>query len=154
MRNRTTVSAGIASIVLGLSSCGVTGQSPKSVENEIGKMVSDSLGVLSPAVSQKVVKSEWSPCSEETPGVHRAEYKRVVDFDVSQADSQKAIDLITAEWKKKGYDLEAQMPDDPRVRADGKDNLVLLLGVEPGGNQMFLTIDSGCVHVSSDPKTG
>jgi len=46
------------------------------------------------------------------------------------------------------------MPDDPRVSASGKDDWTLLIGVEPDGSQMFLTVDSGCVHVSSDPKTG
>jgi hypothetical protein len=132
----------------------VSGQSPKSVEDDAGKMVSDSLGALTPAVTQTVRDSKWSPCSQETPGVHRSEYQKVVDFDVSKANSQQAISQITAEWGKKGYTVKPQLPDDPRVSATGKDDWTLLVGLETDGSQMFVTVDSGCVHVSSDPKTG
>lgn len=155
MRLRIAVSAGIAVAVLGLTSCSsVTGQSPKSVEDQAGKMVSDSLGVFTPAVSQTVVSSDWGPCSEDTPGMHRSDYQRVVDFNLAQTDSAKAIGQITAEWRKRGYTMKPQPPGDLRARASGKDEWSLLVGVEPSGTQMFITIDSGCVDVSSDPKTG
>jgi hypothetical protein len=157
MRLRTAVSAGIAAAALAiplLAGCSsASGDSPKSVEDDAAKMVSDSLGVLTPAVTQTVRDSRWSPCSEETPGVHRAEYQRVVDFDVAKADAQRAIDQIKAEWGKKGYTLKPQAPGDPRVSALGKGDWALLVGVETDGSQMFVTVDSGCVNVSSEPKT-
>lgn len=117
-------------------------------------MVSDSLGVFTPAVSQTMVSSHWSPCSEETPGVRRSDYQRVVAFNIAQVDAPKATSQITTEWKRKGYILKPQPPGDPRVRATGKNDWSLLVGVEPSGTQMFITIDSGCVDVSSDPKAG
>jgi hypothetical protein len=157
MRLRTAVSVGIAVAALStplLSGCSsVSGDSPKSVEDDAGKMVTDSLGALTPAVTQTVRTSKWSPCSEETPGVHRFEYQRVVDFDVASADAQRAIDQIKAEWGKKGYTAKPQAPGDPRVSALGKGDWTLLVGVETDGSQMFITVDSGCVNVSSDPKT-
>lgn len=157
MRLRTAVSVGIAAAALtvpllgGCSSAG--GDSPKSVEDEAGKLVSDSLGALTPAAAQTVRDSKWSPCSEETPGVHRSEYQRVVDFDVAKEQAQRAIDQIKAEWGKKGYTAKPQAPGDPRVSALGKGDWTLLVGVEADGSQMFITVDSGCVNVSSDPKT-
>ncbi|MEY9925583.1 hypothetical protein ABH926_000203 [Catenulispora sp. GP43] len=157
MRLRTAVSVGIAAAALTLPLLGgcsrVSGDSPKSVEDDAAKMVTDSLGALTPAVTQTVRDSKWSPCSEETPGVHRSEYQRVVDFDVAQADAQRAIGQITAEWGKKGYTTKPQAPGDPRASALGKGDWTLLVGVETDGSQMFLTVDSGCVNVSSDPKS-
>lgn len=158
MRLRRAVAAGTflaVSFAPVLSGCGgVSGQSPKSVEDDAAKMVSDSLGALTPAVAQTVRDSTWSPCSQDTPGVHRFEYQRVVDFAAARADEKRAVGQITAEWRAKGYTLKARQPDDPRVSALGKDDWTLLVGAETDGSQMFITVDSGCVHVSSDPKTG
>lgn len=51
------------------------------------------------------------------------------------------------------YDSYQGAADALNAFGAGKDAWTLLLGMESDGSQMFLTVDSGCVHVSSDPKT-
>ena len=145
----------VAALALSLTACSAPGgSSPTSTEDKAAKFASDSLTGVSPAPAQSVDSAKWSGCSEETPGVHRFEYARSVRLQVSKADQQSIIDQVLASWKKSGYTVHAVDPGDPAIRdADAKDpgwTLSLRIVDDTG---MFLIVNSGCVHVSSDPKT-
>src|SRR5205823_2066859 len=114
MRLRTTLSICSAAIVLALSGCGgsVTGgDSPRSVEEKVVKLATDSLNAVAPVPGHSVVRSEWTPCSQETPGVHRAEYQYVLKLAVDKSASQPVFDQELAYWTKQGYTLDPARPD-------------------------------------------
>ncbi|MEY9925584.1 hypothetical protein ABH926_000204 [Catenulispora sp. GP43] len=145
-----------AAIVLIIGGCGGTGgSSPSSVEDRAAKLTAESLAVLTPAPNQAVERTEWSPCSEDTPGVHRFSYERVIHLSVDKAASQPVFDQELAYWGKQGYVLDPQEPNNPtRSARPYKNDADWSVGVGfDNDGQMFLSVDANCVHVSSDPKT-
>ena len=155
MKFRKTLYSGTAMLVLAASACSTGGQGPSSVEDKAGKFITDALNGISPAQSQAPFSSKWSGCSEETPGVHRFSFERSINVvGVTKANAQPVIDQVLAYWQKTGYTLRAPEPDSTTREVDLPKDPGWTITVGVDGDQMFVTVSSGCVHVSSDPKTG
>lgn len=156
MRLSTVVGTGSV-MILALAGCSsVTGgDAPKTVEDKASKLATDSLNAIAQVPGHSVKTAEWEKCSEETPGVHRADYTYVLLIDVDKSASQQVFDQVTTYWKKQGYVTEPQGPGNATRVVHLKDNAdwTIGIGIDTGG-QMFLNVDSGCAHVSSDPKAG
>ena len=159
MRLRTTLGMCSAAMVLALSGCAgsVTGGSaPRSIEKKVVKLATDSMNALAPVPGHAVLDSEWSQCSEETPGVHRASYMYSLKFNVDESASRPVFDQELAYWTKQGYDVKPARPDNPTREAylpDKSEDWSVGVGIDNDG-QMFLTVEANCVHVSGDPNFG
>jgi hypothetical protein len=131
-----------------------TGASPGSVEDKATKYVNETLDGISPSPTEMLDREGWSLCSEETPFVKRGEYQRTVD--IGPDDNEEPAQLINevlASLQHNGYPVTTYASstdsDSDTYGADMDSDWSITLGKV--ANQVFLTIDSGCVHVSSVP---
>jgi hypothetical protein len=136
--------------------CGVGGTDPKSVVNKAQSLAQETLEAIRPtigsAATTSVDSSRWEKCSTETPGVHRFSYSYVLNVDVPKDASQAAMDAAKAHFIKAGYTLD--IPDPKTARVGGalpKSNWWVGVGIQDKSS-MFISVDSGCVPTSSDPK--
>lgn len=155
MRLRTILGASSSALVLALSGCSSAtgGDSLKSVEDKAVKLATDSVNAVAPHPGDSVLEREWSKCSEETPGVHRATYLYVLRLAVDKSASQPVFDQLAAYWQKQGYEPEKSGDATPSFFLPDDSDWHIGAGIDNDG-QAFLTVDAECVHVSSDPKVG
>ena len=158
MKLRTTLGTCGAALTLALAGCGGSatgGDAPKTVEDKAAKLAADSSHAVVPVPGQSVEQTEWTKCSEETPGVHRFSYEYVLKLSVEKSGSQPVMDQEVAYWTKQGYTVQPTRSDNPTRQAylPKDSDWSIGMGIDNDG-LMFLTVSANCVHVSSDPKTG
>ena len=138
--------------------CGASaddGTDPKSVVKKAQTRAQETLEAVRPtsgSAATSVKRSGWKKCSTETPGVHRFTYDYVLKVDVSKDASQPVMDAAKAHFTKAGYTLDFPDPKTARVGAElPKSDWWVGVGVQDEAS-MFISVSSGCVPTSSDPK--
>ncbi|SEG42029.1 hypothetical protein SAMN05216223_10579 [Actinacidiphila yanglinensis] len=132
------------------------GTSPSSVEKKARTLTRQTLDAIRPAAGSagtSVTGGTWQQCSTETPGTHRFEYRYVVTLDVPQERSEDVMTAARAHFVEQGYRLDLPDPGTARVGAtEPHATYWVAVGVNSDKKSMFLSVDSGCVGVSHDPK--
>lgn len=132
------------------------GDSPGSIEDKAAKLADDQLTSLSPVPAISLSSTDWETCKQETPFEQRtAEYQRVVRIQVADTDAMQVVDNVEAWWQKAGYTVLG--PDASGIRIEAKppgdSDWKVSIGVFQDGH-VYLTLDSDCLAISSNPKTG
>lgn len=134
---------------------GVGGTDPKSVVKKAQTLAQETLEAIRPTIGSAATslkRSGWKKCSTETPGVHRFTYDYVLKVDVRKDASQPVMDAAKAHFAKAGYTPDVPDPKTARVGAElPKGDWWVGVGVQDESS-MFISISSGCVPTSSDPK--
>ncbi|MFE9452676.1 hypothetical protein [Streptomyces sp. NPDC006739] len=140
----------------GCGGAGIVGTDPKSVIKKAQTLAQETLDAIRPTLGSaatSVDSSGWHKCTTETPGVHRFTYDYVLKIDVPKAASGPVMDAAKAHFTKSGYSPDLPDPGTARVGARlPKGEWWVGVGVQDESS-MFISIDSGCVPTSSDPKT-
>lgn len=155
-KGRRLVSAAASVLVmLAAGGCGGGGTSPASVEKKASTLTQQTLDAIRPDIDPATTSVEhqgWEQCSTETPGDHRFDYTYILKLDVVVQDPKAVLAAAKAHFAKEGY-----LPNPPqtgRVSARGAHSTWgVAVGVDNGNKSMFISIDSGCVSTSHDPKT-
>ncbi|MER6384200.1 hypothetical protein [Streptomyces sp. NPDC001250] len=157
-RRIAVVAAAAVAALAATAGCGgpgFGGTDPKSVVERAQSLAQETLEAVRPTIGSataSVDSSRWSKCSTETPGVHRFSYAYVLKVNVRKDASQPVMDAAKAYFAKAGYRLD--IPDPRMARVGGalpKSHWWVGVGVQDK-SFMFISIDSGCVFTSSDPK--
>lgn len=163
MRRTRHITSALATAVLAMAAAGCGGimnhgsTSPSSVEKKGHTLTQQTLDAIRPALGSagtSVDRAGWHKCDTETPGQHRFEYTSTLRVDVPEAQSEQVIAAARAHFEKEGYSLDAPDPQGAQVAATDKNSPWRVgVGVNNDKKSMFLSVDSGCVGVSHDPKT-
>jgi hypothetical protein len=129
--------------------------SPDSVEKKADTLTQQTLDAVRPVIGSATTSVEhqgWVRCSTETPGDHRFDYTYILKLDVLVQNPKAVLAAAKAHFVKEGY-----LPNPPqtgRVSARGAHSTWgVAVGVDDDNKSMFISIDSGCVSTSHDPKT-
>jgi hypothetical protein len=144
----------VAGVVAVVFFFGTGGTDPKTVENKAAGEAAKTLAAIKPVTMAGVNRSQWGQCTTETPGAHRYDYSYSIKLDAGTATPQSVIDRTAQIWQSEGYRTPSRDVGTFSADLPGQGgNWMTKIGVNNDGS-LFLLVDSGCVHVSSDPKVG
>ena len=155
-KGRRLVSAAASVLaMLAAGGCGGGGTSPASVEKKASTLTQQTLDAIRPDIGPATTSVDhqgWKSCGTETPGDHEFEYTYILKLNVPVQKSKAVMAAAKAHFAKEGY-----VPDPPQSARAGATEAHstwwVAVGVDNGNKSMFISIDSGCVSTSHDPKT-
>ncbi|MEW2622202.1 hypothetical protein [Streptomyces sp. NPDC048106] len=142
-------------VTTGCGGSGGDGKDPQSVVKKARSLAQETLEAVRPAIGSadtSVDGGSWEKCPTEAPGPDRFSYGYGLRLDVPKAASRPVLDAAKAHFVKAGYTLDA--PDPNAARVGGKlpqSEWWAGVGVQ-NESSMFISIGSGCVPMSSDPR--
>jgi hypothetical protein len=124
---------------------------PKTIQQKASDEVAKTVAAIAPVTQGKVTSSQWSTCSQETPGVHRYSYEYSVDLNASGADPASVVSRIRQYWTSHQYGTVFQDGDQVDANLPNeKLNWSAKTGLDES-HMPFLTVNVDCVTTSSDP---
>jgi len=150
---RAVAVSGLMAALLTLAGCGADGRNPNAVESDVGKVGIATLAAVVPVPEHSAIESKWRACAEDTTGARHAKYEYLTHLSVFKPDEQPVLRQVAAYWQKNGYSRQDQLPGVSIVTASVPSHAgwSIAVGVDDD-NQMFLSVETGCLPVSSDLK--
>ncbi|MFR9789721.1 hypothetical protein ACL07V_13775 [Streptomyces sp. MB22_4] len=132
------------------------GTDPTSVVKKAQSLAQETLDAVRPTAGSAATSVEgggWEKCPAGEPGPDRFSYSYGLRLDVPKDASRPVLDAAKAHFVEAGYTLDA--PDSTVARVGGtlpRSHWWVGVGVQ-NESSMFISTGSGCLPMSSDPRS-